>query len=246
MKKSYCGTWGWRSPEGVMSPCYCGRATCDRERCQKHFHRERIKLLDALVKEHNLIRFFTLTVNREIPEEIAWDVIHDVWVKFRHRMQRRFGDIWKFVAILESHKDGYPHIHGFTSVWMSQDDWSKMWSESGGGKIVWVEKVKESESVSKYAAKELQVARYCGKENIRRGQVKKGEHRTLWRSKNTKAEFELQKKEGWSIIKKRVFDEEGNLVGDNNNGMERTRCAVSESGVKEGFKELETETSKHE
>jgi hypothetical protein len=165
------------------------------------------------VGEYGLDKFFTLTLDRERMDKRVdpWDYIHDPWSKFRKRMHRRYRG-FKFVAVLESHKNkAYPHIHGFTNIWMSQKDWSAKWDGVGGGRIVWVEKVRD-ESVSTYVSKQLEVAKYVGKENVLGGYKEKGIHRTLWRSKNLKAKFELTSLEEYVMIKEHVFDNNGVLT----------------------------------
>ncbi|MEE8599392.1 MAG: hypothetical protein V3S69_07815, partial [Dehalococcoidales bacterium] len=122
-----------------------------------------MRLISALITEQGLIRFFTLTLNRDvIPYDRSemelvnpWDYIHAVWSNFRKRMNRRFSD-FKFVAVLEGHKNkDYPHIHGFTNIWMEQRLWSSMWAECGGGVIVWVEAVKD-QALSEYVSKQIE------------------------------------------------------------------------------------------
>lgn len=176
-----------------------------------------MRLISTLIRDHSLSKFFTLTLDRdmipydrkEMEQVDAWEYVHVPWTRFRKRMKRR-GD-FKFVAILEAHKNTqYPHIHGFTNLWMDQKEWSRKWDECRGGRVVWVEKV-ESESLSTYVTKSLDVAKYVGKENLTDGYKQKGGHRTLWRSKNMKAEFELTTLSGWVMIKEHVFRDNGEM-----------------------------------
>jgi len=172
-----------------------------------------VRLITALIQEHDLTKFFTLTLDRVLLEQSSdqpWEYIHHPWSKMRKRMNRKFA-AFNFVAILEGHKnDNYPHIHGFTNVWMDQKSWSSMWDACGGGRIVWIEQVK-NEGLSEYVSKSIEVARYVGKEQLREGYKNKKGHRTLWRSKGLKANFELKKEPGWCIIKENVFNEEGEV-----------------------------------
>lgn len=151
-----------------------------------------------------------MTLDRDmIPDGVnPWDYIHHPWLKLRKRIRRLYPE-FKFVAILEAHKNkDYPHIHGFTNVWVAQVDWSIMWNESKGGRIVWIEQVKNGE-VSSYVNKELEVAKYVGKENLVAGYKQKKGKKTLWRSENTKAKFELDTSAEWSIIKQDVYNDDG-------------------------------------
>ena len=159
-----------------------------------------------------MTRFFTLTLDRRFisSNEDPWDYIHYPWSKFRKRINRLY-DNFKFVAILESHKNKkYPHIHGFTNIWMSQKKWSSLWKECRGGEVVWVERIKEK-GISEYVSKQIEVARYVGKENLCLGYKERKGHRTLWRSKNLHADFELEKTEKYIIIKDRVYNDNGSI-----------------------------------
>lgn len=211
---SACGEWAfYNNKTEALSRWFCGSSSCYRPECKKLFWHRRVKLISALIDEYSLIRFFTLTLDRKIiPEGIdAWEYITYPWSKFRKRMNRRFNN-FKFVAILEAHKNNsFPHIHGFTNIWMHQRDWKNIWKESEGGEIVWIEKVKD-ENASNYVSKTLEVAKYVGKDNLIKACKERKGKRTLWRSKNTKAEYELQKNEDWSIVKDKVYNEDGQLT----------------------------------
>lgn len=168
-----------------------------------------MRLISALIAEHGLIRFFTLTLDPGFIEGNAWEYIHAPWIKMRHRLVRR--GTFKFVAVLERHKTrDVPHIHGFTGLWLPQRQWSKLWHECRGGKVVWVEKVKDGD-VSSYVTKDLNVARYVGKDNLVRGYKNNRGSRTLWRSTNLKAKFELTSSSEWCIVKENMYKEDGSL-----------------------------------
>lgn len=214
---SACGEWAFlHVPSNRILRWFCGSGKCQRPECRNLFWSRRVRLISTLIDEFNLIRFFTLTLDRNmIPSDIdPWDYIHHPWSKFRKRMKRRFPE-FRFVSILEAHKNkDYPHIHGFTNVWMSQKDWSELWESCQGGKVVWIERVKGGDSgeISNYVSKSLEVAKYVGKENLLEGYKKRKNHRTLWRSENTKAKYELTKSDEWVMIKERVYNEEGQML----------------------------------
>lgn len=221
-----CGEWAWFHPERGYSEFFCGSMSCGRQKCKKLFWSRRVRLITALIQEHGLKRFFTLTLERGKvgPNEDPWDYIHHPWSKFRKRMSRRYD--FKFVAILESHKNKiWPHIHGFTDVWMNQVSWSDMWDQCGGGPVVWIEGC-DNGDLSKYVSKQIEVARYVGKENLEVAYKERKGHRTLWRSKNLKAKYELTSSDKWDIVKEGVFVE-GKVrhffqvkLGVNENGKE--------------------------
>jgi len=171
-----------------------------------------VRLLTALIDEHSLTRFFTLTLDPRFIEGDPWTYIRHPWTKFRHRMQRRFPGGWKYVAVLEGHKSrDVPHIHGFTNVWLSQQDWSTMWHECCGGSVVWVEQVLDPK-LSSYVTKQIEVARYVGKGQLLSGYKHRENMHTLWRSKGLKAQFELTEGGEWCIVKENIYKEDGGLT----------------------------------
>jgi len=181
---------------------------CEHEACRSIFRSRRVRLVGALIDEYHLDKFFTLTLARDVIEERgvnAWDYIVEVWSRFRKRMNRLYDD-WKYVAILEAHKETkYPHVHGFTDTWMKQSEWSRLWYECGGGGVVWIERIKSTGNASEY------VGKYIGKQNLVEAKEHAGSHRTLWRSEGLKAKFELDKDEEWTIIKEDVYDVDGQV-----------------------------------
>ena len=209
-----CGHWAWcERGTSNFSPFFCGRPTCQKEKCRTLFWSRRVRLVTSLIKRYDLVRFFTLTLNRGVipPNRDPWDYVHEPWAKFRHIMRRHHDGNFKFVAILEAHKNKkYPHIHGFTNIWMTQKKWSSFWEGCGGGHRVWIEKIKDG-NPGKYVNKSIEVARYVGKENLTLGYKEKGRHRTLWRSQNLKADFELDKEGRYGIIKEHVYKDDGTI-----------------------------------
>lgn len=254
----YCGRWAYLSPEGVIERFFCGHGSCHREVCRKRFYASRVALLADLIQEYNLIRFFTLTLDPQHVTGDPWEYISIPWQKFRHRMKRRYPG-WKYVAVLERHKDrDFPHIHGFTDVWMKKEDWTSMWDSCGGGKITWVEKV-DSPDLSEYVSKQLDVAKYVGKDQLVGSYHAGKKVRTLWRSTHTKSKKELTSETGWRILQENVYDADGQLTQYGRrwrqiNGwkekrqredMEATRSTLSESSTQAGEQDVEAEESKN-
>lgn len=203
-----CGEWAWFHPDRGHSRFFCGSGSCWRPQCRNLFWSRRVRLLSALIAEYGLIRFFTLTLDPGFIEGDPWVYVHHPWSKMRKRL-KRVKPGFRFVAVLERHKHrNVPHIHGFTDLWLEQQQWSQHWQQSRGGKVVWVEQVKSSDA-SVYVSKELQVARYVGKECLVPSYHVSKRYRTLWRSKDTKAEYELTREPGWCIIKQRMYGEDG-------------------------------------
>jgi len=170
-----------------------------------------VRLLSDLVTTHGLIRFFTLTLDPSHCVGDPWDYVAHPWSKLRKRIAKRHPG-WKYVAVLERHKDrDWPHIHGFTDVWMAKADWTDHWDACGGGRITWVERV-DTAAATTYVSKQLDVARYCGKDQLV-GSVHAGKRvRTLWRSKGMRLDWELTSEPGWCILKTDMYDGDGHLT----------------------------------
>lgn len=209
-----CGSWAWYSEKEGFQRFFCGSGNCFREKCRVMFWSRRVRLITALIQEYSLIRFFTLTLAPKYLNDTslnAWGYIHIPWSKLRKRLNRRFSN-FKFVAILERHKDrDVPHIHGFTNVWLDIKEWSRIWDECRGGRIVWIEQVKQGQEVSQYVNKQIEVARYVSKDTIMPAYELDKRYRTLWRSRDTKAKFELTTSDKWSIIKEDVYNSKGEI-----------------------------------
>ena len=242
-----------------MDRFFCGSGNCPREECRNLFWSRRVRLIAALIEEHGLKRFFTLTLDPAMIEGDPWKYIPVPWYKLRKRISRRYSE-FKYVAVLEKHKNrDCPHIHGFTNIWMEKQMWTSLWQKSGGGVITWVSRVKD-ESPSAYVAKELNAAKYVGKENLIEGYKQKSGGRTLWRSVGLKAKFELTKSEEWSILKEWVYDDEGELNDffakkgvwsgreqkQKRKNVEAACRPLSESCFETSLQDMEAEESKNE
>lgn len=209
---SSCGSWALYHPQRGLRRFFCGSGNCPRPECQKRFWSARVRLISSLIAEYGLIRFFTLTLDPEfIGKENPWEYIHHPWSKMRKRLKRRSSE-FRFVAILERHKHrDVPHIHGFTNLWLKQVEWSALWEKCKGGKVVWIEQVKDP-NLSEYVSKEINVSQYVSKDTIKASYKVKIKYRTLWRSEGMKARFELDREPGWCIIKESVFKEDGSMT----------------------------------
>jgi len=200
MSKYPCESWTWYNRVNKeVHAFHCNSGRCVRPECRQTWLRLRIAHISSIVKNYSLDKFFTLTIGRNMPVWKAWDDISYLWSKMRHRLKReadKAGIPFRFIAVLESHKDGYPHVHGFTNLYLDVSAWSLHWQECGGGKVVWVEAVQNTVQVGEYVNKQLEVAKYVGKENIVNAisMLPKG-RRTIWRSQRLYDELELAKKD---------------------------------------------------
>lgn len=204
---SYCGKWQWVNLNtGEFRPYYCGGRKCEREICKKKFWRTRITLISDLIKEYNLDKFFTLTVDRTKFDSLfeSWGIIAGIWNKTRTSIVRDYPG-FLYVAVLEAHRqEPWPHLHGFTNSYLHQREWSSRWSANGGGSIVWVERV-DTANIADYVSKELEVARYVGKDNLCEARLLVGHRRrTLWRSRiKTERERQDDVQSEWKLIKEK-------------------------------------------
>jgi len=218
----HCGSWLlYNVKNGDARRFFCGLVTCDRPECKHRFYIKRLHLVQDVLTEYNLDKFFTLTMSRDMPLEIAWKGIAKVWNKFR-TVIRRIYPSFVYVAVLESHSPyrdgegcddgqesflGYPHVHGFTSTWIPQADYSRHFSACGGGDVAWVERV--SGDVGEYVLKQL--GKYVGKQNLIMAKLTMGKcKRTIWRSVGLKTKREKQNgNDVWAIVKQNCFDIDG-------------------------------------
>lgn len=202
--KHYCGSYSWLDKAtGETFVFFCGLASCNRAYCQKLHYIKRVRLFSDLIPEYELDRFFTLTMKRDMTPESAWETIPHIWAKARRILKRIYVDLL-FAAILEAHKDGYPHIHGFCNVYIPQRVWSEVFSSCGGGSYAWLEKVEVSDGkIVEYVHKQLNIAHYIGKDNVITAKhMVKPRARTFWRSTKmyTQYEKEQRNKEKGSIV----------------------------------------------
>jgi len=137
---------------------YCKRWLCDY--CGPRKAAWLRQKITEKAKEHELTRFLTLTVDpKTAPEGEAVKYVKDVWRKFRVYLKREFGRTISFISVMELHKSGYPHLHVLVDQYIRQSWISEKWSRLGGGKVVWIEQVKDLRKIgwylSKYLTKEM-------------------------------------------------------------------------------------------
>jgi len=125
---------------------YCGRRKAKRYKYAIRAAAEQLKLQ----------RFITLTLD---PDRIEGDPVvylRDSFNKLRTYLRRKFGHAPKYIAVLEFHKNGKPHLHVLIDRFVEQAWLSAAWSAVGGGRIVDIRFV-DLHRVSRYLAKYLTV-----------------------------------------------------------------------------------------
>ena len=142
-------------------------------------------------KAHGLSRFLTLTLDpsKLEPGDDAVKHLKKTWRKFRVYLKRKFKRSVSFIAVMEYHKSGVPHMHVLVDRFIKQSWISANWSRLGGGRIVDIRYVADLETVGWY------IGKYLSKDGILR--VPKGVRRY-----STSQDIKLFPKvetEGWSI-----------------------------------------------
>lgn len=125
--------------------------------------------------------------------------IREVWRKFRVTLKRKLGKNVSFISVVELHKSGYPHLHALVDQYIPQAWISEAWSGLGGGRVVYIERVKDMRQIGwylgKYLTKDMLLSpagasrRYSSSRNIKLGNLEKSGWRpakytmeTLYRS----------------------------------------------------------------
>lgn len=136
------------------------------------------------------------------------------------------------MAILEKHKQNdRVHMHGITSLWMAQAEWSTRWSAVGGGPIVDVRAVRD-DAFAEYFSKDCGIAGYFGKDNMTHAYLK-ARRRSIFASRDItaweKTRKEKEKTGDW-ILCKEVYYKDGEEFLDKRH--ERVYAVGSERVVK--------------
>jgi len=111
-------------------------------------------------EELQLSRFLTLTLDPSKLSEVQYDIRYLRWVfnKFRVYLSRRYGEAPKYIAVVELHRSGVPHLHILIDRYIEQAWISNVWDRLGGGRIVHIKRVglyNAARYVSKYLTKQM-------------------------------------------------------------------------------------------
>lgn len=165
-----CAYGAWRfvhRETGEVRPFDCGAWVCP-----VHGGRRVARLKAAIIREarvvlsHNgrqPVRMLTLTLDpkrvHSASERIRHRHLKTVWRRLRERIRKRIGRAMEFIAVVEAHKSGMPHLHALTDAWLDKE-WVNEVSAKVGGGMTRVEAVKSLERVDRYLSK------YLGKEML--------------------------------------------------------------------------------
>ena len=128
-----------------------GCSHCGPRRARRYKHSIR-----ATAERLKLQRFITLTLD---PEKIEGDPVvylRETFNKLRTYLRRKFGSAPQYIAVLEFHENGKPHLHILIDRFIEQAWLSIAWESVGGGRIVDIRFV-DVHRVSRYLSKYLTV-----------------------------------------------------------------------------------------
>ncbi len=161
----YCGVMtmvGVDSGSGkaVYKRMWCNTYGCPQ--CGPRRYRRARKAIAAAAEQWRLTKFWTLTLDpKKIPPEAGLRArikyLRECWRKLRVYLQRKHGRTIAFIAVVELHQSGVPHLHVLIGEWIEHAWMKRAWSAVGGGEIVWVEPVtirRVSAYLAKYVTKE--------------------------------------------------------------------------------------------
>ena len=156
----YCGAWTvvGRSEDGKFIFCRVNCKTWGCALCGPRKAKLYKWAIRQLAEQEELRRFLTLTLD---PAKIAGEPVRylrRVFNKFRIYLRRKYGVSVKYIAVLEFHKSGVPHLHLLVDRFIPWNWITDSWSALGGGRIVLIKYVdvhRISRYLSKYLTKEL-------------------------------------------------------------------------------------------
>ena len=160
-RKRYCGSRTLRGRSLEAQAEKAVRLDCKSWDCDFCAPRKAWRYKQAIrdiAERHSLTRFLTLTLD---PSKIDGDPVRylrRVFNKFRVSLLRKFGCSVTYIAILEFHKSGIPHLHVLIDRFVLQRWISESWSALGGGHVVdirFVDVHRISHYLAKYLTKEL-------------------------------------------------------------------------------------------
>lgn len=120
--------------------------------------RVRDQILRA-VEKHRLCRMLTLTLD---PKRLAGMEPHAFlkrcFNRLRYRWQKVYPNGVEYVAVVEHHKSGMPHLHVAVSRFLPQGTVRRWWMAAGGGAQVWIswrDPGRAGRYIGKYMGKQL-------------------------------------------------------------------------------------------
>ena len=195
-----CGKWTLAGPsqdkpnEIIVVKLDCKGWTCGY--CGPRKASKLRKAISIQAVNNGLTKFLTLTLDpKQIPDDIdKVKYIRKVWSKFRVYLKRRFGRSISFVTVLEFTEAGIPHLHILIHQYIPQAWISESWESLGGGRIVYIKRIKDLHRLVPYLAKYFTKAIILS--------APKGTRR--WTTSRDIRLFEKVKSEGWRFIRLKI------------------------------------------
>jgi hypothetical protein len=160
-RKKHCGARTLRGISLDGSKDKYVRLNCKTWTCSYCGPRRAWQYREAIrhtAEQLELKRFLTLTLD---PSKIEGDPVRflrKVFNKFRVYLLRKYNCSITYIAVLEFHKSGIPHLHILLDRFIPQRWISESWSSLGGGSIVHIKLVdvhRIAHYLAKYLTKEL-------------------------------------------------------------------------------------------
>jgi hypothetical protein len=134
-----CGSWD----------CYC---------CGYRMRMNLIEEIKRVTSERpEMSRLLTLTLDpAKAPDgsDKQHKYITERWNALRTRLKREIGD-FSYIWVREEQENGLPHLHAIVSRYLPQETVATAWSELGGGEIVDIRKIENTDKTAHYVGKYL-------------------------------------------------------------------------------------------
>jgi len=159
-RKKYCGARTFRGllADGTEKAVRGDCKTWDCSYCAPRKAWRYRQAISAVAEQQGLNRLLTLTLDARKVKGDPVRYLRRVFSKFRVYLLRKHGSSIKYIAILEFHKSGIPHLHILLDRFIAQRWISAAWSALGGGNVVdirYVDVHRVSHYLAKYLTKEL-------------------------------------------------------------------------------------------
>ena len=170
----WCGLWTIKGHDPQTGRILYRRMNCGCWTCS-YCGKRRAKLAKWAIRDWaerlQLRVFLTLTLDPSKLSEVEHDIQYLRWVfnKFRTYLRRKFGAAPKYIAVVEHHKSGIPHLHVLLDRYIEQKWISTTWDKLGGGRMVWVTRASirnVSRYLSKYLTKQMLLSAQKGTRRI--------------------------------------------------------------------------------
>jgi len=142
---------------GETAPYRCGSWEC--KCCGFAMKMNLLEEIDRITEERpELSRLLTLTVDPSnfSDREEAHREIGAAWNQLKAALRSKYGD-FTYLWVREEQDNGYPHLHVLVSRFLPQAEVSRLWGQTGAGRIVDIRQVearKAGNYVAKYLAKD--------------------------------------------------------------------------------------------